>query len=189
MIVQSYFVTENQEAFSEPEEWLEKVKTLGLEGQVSLMGDGEKSPIPFQFVDGEWSRIIRTLCRLSEDITAYGKTPIPMEALGLVWTAQNEGYFDRIMVYYDAQDPDPFIIGQKGDKYSSDEYLIARFGEDKATKDELRERAIEKWIDREKANLQKIQSNVKQVLDDLESSARSFMVGGSHHLPHIYWSP
>jgi hypothetical protein len=125
------------------EEWKAKIEELGLAGQSDLLGDKD-SPIPFLWMNKRLKGVFKMLCPRSDEMSKYKKTPIPIEALGLIGLAVKERYFESISIWYDDVKPDPIAVGETSDK---EFYAIARWGaEDKslaALEDEARKKCEE----------------------------------------------
>ena len=140
-------------------EWKEKIEELGLEGQKKLLSKNTDSrPIPFRYMNTSIRRIFKVLCPVEADIKEYSKTPIPLDVLGVIYLAEKDEYFDKIIIRYNDSAPDPIVIGIKG----HDEYLIARWGEEKMDIDKMRSAAIKKYTEEKRAILQAKLNNVEQ---------------------------
>lgn len=111
---------EMKECIAEPDGWGEKVKELGLDGQVSLVNDGQKSPIPFLRLTKEHKAILKIICPDVDDVKKYDKAPIPMNALAMLGLATQEGYFKKVEVWHSEGNPDPVMVGDG-------EFLLAQW--------------------------------------------------------------
>lgn len=157
--VETYFLTEHEEAFTEPEEWKAKVEELELEGQKSLMEGEAKSPIPFMLIEKDMEAIFSTVCPRTQNIEDYSSQPIPMEALSTVGLAVKENYFERIEVWSNEKDPDPLIVGVAKIDGNMTKFLMARWGREKKTLEDLKKRAMELWIPKA---INKLKSEIKE---------------------------
>ena len=127
------------------EEWKKIIEELRLEGQKKLLeNSGNKSAIPFMFMNTRLTRILECLCPVKVDVNKYDKTPIPLKILGVVKLCEQEGYFDTIQVWYDDVSIDPILVGYKN---KEDKYLLARWGDMLRSFDELYEMAKKRWIE------------------------------------------
>lgn len=95
------------------EEWKALCKDLGLEKQYEL-STGSKSPIPYPFVNTHYKNIIDMLAPDFQEIEEYKKSTIPLEVLREVKLCVNENYFQKTIIHYDENSPDPFVIGITG---------------------------------------------------------------------------
>lgn len=114
--------------------------------------DSDKSPIPYMWLDESTVRAFKILCPSVDKVESY-TLEIPLEVLRQVKLSKVEKYFDWIEVWSNRSNPDPFMIGYV---YSSDEnrkqgytwnaipYLIARWGAEKKSVEELIEMAVSK---------------------------------------------
>lgn len=173
-VVTSYFIDAQAEGLSSPEEWLAKVKDLGLEGQEELLGESN-SPVPFARMTAEMQRIVETICPEKVVIKKFKKEAIPMKVLELVGLSVYEDYFETIEVHFSPTEPDPFVIGITSEKGM---FLIARWGEEEMSFSELRMLAIEKWKRWAKARLEEKTVEVRQQLETLDALAEKQMSGG-----------
>ena len=189
-------------------EWKEKVTDLNLKGQKKLTKSA--SPIPFLYMKKSIENIFDTLCPEKRNIDEYDKTPIPLEVLKLIQMSKNEGYFNRIQIWYDDKSPDPICVGSVGiwreGQYYTDSneklkerefkskeeviaaggkhpyfsweasYLIARWGDEAKSFDQLKEAAIKRYkaekiaeakqeILRAERSIQDIDNNIQRIFD------------------------
>ena len=92
------------------EEWNKLTQELGLENQLKFT-EGSKSPVPFPYINQSMLRIFETLCPEKVDITAYNKTPIPLDILKQFKYCRDEEFFSKYEIWYDDKSPDPLLIG------------------------------------------------------------------------------
>lgn len=172
-MVQTYVIEETKELIfdsSSIEEWKEKVNALQLQGQQTLI-NGDKSPVPFEFMNTVTGRIFETLCPQKSSVKEYNKTPIPLEILGLIQLAVNENHFDSIEIWYDDKSPDPVAIGIRDDKQNrwvKDRYLIGRWGDVLAPLEELKIKAIAIFKKSRRIELTREIAQRKVSLDNLD---------------------
>lgn len=179
MEVQLFIQQDTQELIYDGEkldEWKKQIEELELEGQKDLCS-GEKSPIPFLFMKKPMIRMFEILCPEKVRVNKYDKSPIPMEALGAIALAQREEHFHKIEIWYDDKDPDPIAVGYKDDSYSSDKYLIARWGAEKADMEELKTQATMRFMDQKKTELEEKIQDCKTNLEKIDILARKHMNG------------
>lgn len=115
-VVETYIIEETQELIYDNEkldQWNKRVAELGLTGQTKIQAK-DKSPIPFLHMKQTLISVFAQLCPRKVDITAYDKTPIPVEILDLAALSVNEKYFNKIEIWYDDKTPDPACIGIVG---------------------------------------------------------------------------
>lgn len=164
MNVMSFMEEDQKEIIGNSDEWLKKVKELGLEGQETLC-EPDKSPVPFRLMDAELTAIIDALCPEYENYKKYSGDPFPMQVLGHIAFAEREGHFEEMRVRYHRQKPDPFLIGKRNGKW----YLICQWGPEKLSLDELKERAKAYWREKTKANLEAAIEEAKAQLNSLDA--------------------
>lgn len=181
--VELYIIEETQELIYDNEkldQWNKMVGELGLQGQTKVVKIN-KSPIPFLWMNETLKAVFEELCPRKTKVAEYDKTPIPVEALGMVSLSVKEGYFDKIEVWYNDKNPDPAIIGYKFTKgngaweqeYYAERYLLARWSDVKATLAELTERAKKLFILRTSNELRDTIKRGQRALEDVELTANN----------------
>lgn len=159
-VVETFFVEETLSLVHDAtdlQKWNDLVEFLELAGQKTIV-KGEKSPIPFLWMNSVLINVFETLCPSKVDVNKYNKMPIPLEVLDLIALSTREGYFDLIKIWYDEKTPDPVCVGYRvHDEYKdkvdgwykehySEKYLLGKWSDVKATFKELIERAKLKYI-------------------------------------------
>jgi hypothetical protein len=190
--VETCIIEETQELIYDNEkldQWNKLVGELGLTGQTKIVKP-EKSPIPFLWMNQALVATFTELCPRKVLVAEYDKTPIPVEALGLISLSVKENYFEKIQVWYNEKNPDPAIVGIiKGPDYDPkyptwesgfSYYLLARWSDVKATLAELTERAKKLYILRRKSELEKVIKRYQSDIVEVESEANNkFGFGGN----------
>lgn len=118
--VETFLIEETVELIYDNEQlekWNKMVEDLGLIGQTQIV-QKDKSPIPFMHLKTNIKAVFETLCPRKVDVKDYNVTPIPVEILDLISLSVNEGYFDKLQIWYDEKSPDPVCIGLKGEYMS-----------------------------------------------------------------------
>lgn len=188
--VELYVIEETQELIYDNEkldQWNNLVAELGLKGQTEVVKT-DKSPIPFLWMNSALKAVFEELCPTKKRVEEYSKTPIPVEVLSMVSLSKKEGYFGKIEVWYNEQNPDPALIGYKykGGKgewekeWNADRYLIARWSDMKATLEELTERAKNLFTLRRTNELTDTVKRYQRELEDVNIEANKvFGFGGT----------
>lgn len=188
--VELYVIEETQELIYDNEkldQWNALVSELKLTGQEQVVKK-DKSPIPFLWMNQTIKAVFEELCPAKVKVEEYSKTPIPVEALGMVSLSVKEGYFDKIEVWYNDKNPDPAIIGYKYTKgisqwekdWHAERYLLARWSDVKSTLAELTERAKKLFVLRRTNELKASISQQQRQLEDIEVEGNTrFGFGGT----------
>jgi hypothetical protein len=117
-------------------------------------------------------RVYETLCPAKVDLIKYGKTPIPLEVLGLIQLSQREKYFSKIQIWYDDKSPDPLAVGvipdRNGYTWNDELYLIARWGDVLRPFEELKEMAIKVFTNSKRIEITRSIAQAEQQLKTLE---------------------
>jgi len=189
-VVETYIIEETKDLIYDNEkldQWNSLVAELGLSGQTQVV-KADKSPIPFLWMNRALVKVFEELCPRKTKIEEYSKTPIPVEALSLASLSKKEGYFDKIEVWYNDENPDPAIVGYKYTQGSgewernwyADKYLLARWSDVKATLEELTDRAKKLFTLRRTNELKDSIKRQQRELEDLEiESNKQFGFGGT----------
>ena len=119
------------------------VDELGL--KCNNTKDENKSPIPFTWIDQATVRAFKLLCPNTNSIEEY-PLEIPLEVIRQVSLSKTEKYFDKIEVWSNRTDPDPFAVGwvykndedrKKKHSWMMEPYLIGRWGDEALSIPEL----------------------------------------------------
>lgn len=167
MITEIFIEEETKElTFEEDklEEWKGKIDELGLEGQKKLLDGENERPVPFKYMNEKLIRIFKILCPSTVELENYCKTPIPLEVLGIIYLCKKDKYFDSIKVWYDDVNPDPIVIGERGDE----RYMIARWGDEKLNIDKLFEKAKTRMMNDKKVEIQSKISKLNGMYNEIE---------------------
>jgi hypothetical protein len=167
MAIEVFFIEEMDKVITENEsldKWLDTVKELGLEGQLSLTSEG-KTPIPFRKMTRVEREVYTQLCPEYENVKNYKSDAIPLRVLSLIALAEKENYFGRIDIWYATENTDPIAVGYKlrpdqkpndVSRWNNDGiFLIARWGDELRSFPELQKMAKESYIRDEEERHQK----------------------------------
>lgn len=119
MMVTTYFQEELGDITFEVEamdEWKGLAEKLGLNHQLELV-KGKSSPTQYPFLNTGMLRVLETLCPKKVPLNEFSITPIPLEVMRLAAMAINDNTFERLEVWYNDVDPDPFLIGINSKSY------------------------------------------------------------------------
>ena len=113
-VVQTYLVDETKVLIYDNDaldRWKALCVELGLQGQQTLTQVADKSPNPFLHCKPKLVEAFKVLCPRKDEATKYSAQPIPLEVLDLLALSKREGYFQRLEIWYDDEQPDPLAIG------------------------------------------------------------------------------
>ena len=183
MAEEIYLLEENQGIVFDAEkneEWKKTIEELDLTGQKQLLdGSGNKSPIPFQYMNKGMYNMFEVLCPCKTNAKEYSKGPIPLKVLGVIKLCEDEGYFTKLQIWSDEISPDPILVGMtKDNSWDSEYYLLARWGDMLRSFDELKEMAKKRWIETSKARLEEEITKATSNLQILEQLAIKHLNGG-----------
>src|SRR5262249_37661802 len=150
----------------------ELIQKLDLKGQQTLLNSETVSRFPYRKMTLEESKIYAVLCPNVTRAHEYSDAIIPIRVLQVLAHAQELNFCDRFYIWHpeSADIKDPVLVGVKGPEYGDQErFILARWGEELPSLEELREKAIKKWRDTQKQVLLKIRSEVQQHIDAIDS--------------------
>jgi len=143
------------------EEWKKIVEENNLDGQKFLIED-KKSPIPFLFMNNTIQKACELLCRKKVEISQFKESPIPLEALKAYGLAVHEKYFTKIEIWSNDSEDDPFMVGIIDNEH---QYIMARWGEESLSWDQIIEKAKSQFKTR---RLKSLQAAIGSLEDDVE---------------------
>jgi hypothetical protein len=173
MAVETYLEEELKDLVTDAEktdEWKKKVEELGLTGQQELVGDPEKSPVPFPRMTGEMQNVYKTLCPQYGGVENYRGSTIPLRVLSMLALAKQENYFQTLEIWSNDSSPDPILVGYVGNRYDGLPFIIARWGDELRSFVELKQQAAKILIEDKK-------TEYKHRLASVEHDVTSFLNG------------
>jgi len=176
-----------------------QIEKLGLHGQKYLYGgrysaDGSTTPdtnerVPYMHMNQGTKAIIQTLCPAAVYAHEFKHEVIPPRVLNEIERAKkwfpNE---KQLVIRYAGDKPDPFLIANiepTGFRYDTElpyagnegYFVIARWGEEAASWEELRERAVKLEMIRQKADLERRIRDARHSLEGLEADVHQMFYG------------
>lgn len=146
MQVETYECTEITAA-GVPEDNAEQVslvERLKLKGQQALIsGKGEaRTVIPYRYMTAQETFVYTTLCPRVTSVEDYSLSPIPVRVLQVISHARELDIGQLVVLHpEDPADPDPVLVSADAKEYRKYR-LLARWGEELASFEELGKRAI-----------------------------------------------
>jgi len=120
-------LSENNDA---KELWHQFVKKLGMTGQTEDLLHEDGTPIPYQRLNTRWVKILKVVCPSTSDYQKYSHSTIPLDVLFEIDKALDANCFQRIQIWYNEVENDPFVVGISGKTFQPKHYLIAQWGEE-----------------------------------------------------------
>lgn len=160
-------------------EWEQKVKDLGLTGQLELTANSPKdSASPYTFMNQQMKIVFETICPTKMLVEKYNKTAIPIEVLSHIALCKQEGYFKKMEVWYDDKNPDPVVVGYVTDSYSSSIlHIIARWGDEVVPYEQLVEKAIKRYTEAYKLAVQETRNKCEEYLKTADLKVKQYFAG------------
>jgi hypothetical protein len=161
-------------------EWRNMVDALELEGQ-SNIADANNSIIPFQLMTKEMMNVYKTLCPDKATYMNFSNEPYPLRVLEIIDESVRRAYFPKgIYVWYNRNHVDPILVGAApvpGQQWGEQYYILARWGDELCSYNELKARAVKLFIEQRKFEFIKARHTLDAMLADMEAYAYSFLSG------------
>lgn len=171
------------------QEWFDICTKLGLSQQISHADRSEqKKAPPYMHVDAKTSRIIKTLCPVQVEYTAFKVSTIPLDVLKEISKAVDNGWYRAINICYDDKSPDPFVVGltHSESKWQSDIHLIARWGAELLPFEVLEDKAVARMKQQASVAVKELRAKLDIALEDMDTFCNN-LLGGSN-VPTISFS-
>lgn len=190
MVVETYEQVESNDIeIEDREQCADLCKTLGLEGQQSLMSDETKEICPYRKMTKDEYFVYSKVLTAHSDVKKYSDGPIPLRVLQVIAHATALEFFEEVKVWHaeNADIKDPIAVGVRKDGYDRSYYLLARWGDALAPLAELRRFAVDKYRAECRLALEKIKHSVEGKLSLLaEISDDALAVSGDNFQPSYY---
>lgn len=161
-------------------EWFEICSELGLQKQLSLTdkSDEKKAP-PYMFCDPKTKKIIDILCPREVPYTEYSASTIPLDVVKEIQKCVKHGWYKKIVVCYDDQSPDPFVIGLLPFEYEwrAERHIIARWGAELIPFEQMEEKAVNRLMDQTLEKLNDFKGKVEYALSNPAAYIRKKLAG------------
>ena len=169
------------------EEALALIESLGLEGQKSLVetrevgGEEVQTRFPYRKMTREEQAVFGAVMPHRTRLHSYSDGPIPLRALQVAAHAQSLNFFDHVEVWHpEPGRDDPVLVGCKKNAggWGLDLYLLARWGDELVSMDDLRQKAKAVIVARAKSAIAKARAQLTGLEGGLEEKVESFLLGG-----------
>lgn len=165
------------------EEALTLIESLGLEGQKELIQErsvGSETVVtrnPYRQMTAEEAAIFGAILPRHVGLSTYSDGPIPLRVLQVAAHARE--LFDTIEVWCPAepQQPDPLLIGLKGENWRAQRFLLARWGEVLEPIEVLRDRARDILGARMRLEIAKAKNAIATMEASLEERLNAYLRG------------
>jgi hypothetical protein len=201
MLVETYEVNElladgTLEEMSSPEA-LALIEEMGLKGQRSLLrqlpaGNDDTVMVrcPYRLITAEEAAIFGVLCPERTPLADYASGPIPLRVLQVA--AHARSMFELLIVLHptDAAVKDPVLIGimrvrnrhEWDDEHS---YILARWGDELPSLEELREAACNKLRDIMAAKVTAARAELESLAARMETAVPAYLRGQPITVPYF----
>lgn len=162
------------------EECKELVDKLNLKGQKDFLNIDKKEVIPYRKMTAQEQIVYGALCQERTKLPKYGEGPIPLRVLQVASHVKELDFCDKIMVWHkaNADVKDPILVGLKGNQYSGEQFMLARWGEALKPFKTLMEDAKKVLVTEMKAKLSAIKVEVMQDEASIEAIVENCIAQG-----------
>lgn len=168
------------------EEALALVESLGLEGQKTLAhehqagGETVTTRNPYRRMTKEEQAVFSSIMPTRTKIEKYRDSAIPLRVLQVASHAID--LFDDIEVWHpEAGKDDPVLVGlsKSGQWGATELFLLARWGEELCSLDELRAKAVPMLLARARRNIADAKGALQRFESGIEEKVADFLQGGA----------
>ena len=200
MLVETYEVEESKDEMAllaADSEAMELINKLGLDGQKSLSDADTDTRFPYRKMTREEGLVYGLLCPVKTPIEKYRDGLIPLRVLQVAAYAKETDFLDSITVWHpeNADIKDPVLVGSKKVKtgpgeyqYNTELYLLARWGAELPSFDEMRKLAVKMWVNTSKVKLKAIQMEIENAIRNVESFADNGLIPKMSESPYFSFS-
>lgn len=194
MQVETYEIEELKgecENLAADSEAVELIKKLGLTGQSELVEPNSETRFPYPMLTIEQHNVFKLVCPVETRLEAFKGGIIPLRVLQVAAFCKEMPQIHHLEVWHPANvRDDPILIG-KIREYSSEGFLLARWGEHLKPFDELRKEAARIWASKALVAVRGIAQEMTQAAN-LDLLMEMFEAGCSRadalHMPKLfYW--
>lgn len=161
------------------------IEQLGLKGQKELLterevgGETVTTRNPYRLITAEERAIFMAIMPRRTKLDAYGDGPVPLRVLQVA--AHATELFDLLEVWHPAPgQSDPVLVGINGSAFMPREtFILARWGDELCSLDELRAKAIPVIRARMKAAVAKARAEVATFEAGLDEKIEDFLHGAT----------
>ncbi len=151
------------------------IETLGLPGQEKFYNPDSLESVPYRKMTKMEGLVFQLLCPQVAKIENYKDGIIPLRVLQVYQHAKSLDFFDKgFVIWYpeSADIKDPFLIGHKtGDpSHITEQYILARWGEELWTFDKMKECAEKLYREKLMAKMARIRREVDAYWEQINSS-------------------
>lgn len=174
MLVETYETEEViEQDVQQNEETLELIKSLGLEGQQSLINPEKSVRFPYRKMTKEEGIVYDCLLTKRCKVGEYKEEQIPLRVLQVLAHAQSLEYFDYFQVMYpdNADIKDPVLVGMKKDGYNETRFILARWGEVLMSMSELTKIAMKKYAKEVRAKAVKKEAEILNKVSTIKKAS------------------
>ena len=160
---------------------------LGMKGQIKLIVKNDSGDaiarFPYRLITDEERFVFKVLCPESSSLAEYRNEPVPVEVLREIKRAREAG-IDSFEIWSASSRlvKDPVVVGRKAGapSWSSEQYLIARWGDELLPLEVLLPDAVKKFNDE---RLGKLKSMLIQIQTAI--AAGPVAPAGSPSMPYL----
>lgn len=183
MLIQTYEIEEiaNSEAstMAADAEAIELIQQLGLSGQLKLSNPETATRFPYPRLSASQAAVFETLFPEKASVRDYAQGIIPLRVLQVIAFCKDQPQTKHLEIWHaESVKEDPILIGAP-ESYSSERYLLARWGDALPTFEEMTEKALVKAEAVMRADMGKALSKLKGFLENTKDIARAYLATGS----------
>lgn len=167
-------------------EAIELIEKLGLEGQQKLTVKETATRFPYPRLSASQAAVFGTMFPQKTYASQYSQGIIPLRVLQVISFCRQFPQTAHLNIWHAASvKEDPILVGSPG-PYSSEEYLLARWGDALPTFEELQAKALPLVVARFKVDLAKAKQKLDGFIASAEDLATVYLSDGNRPTWSIY---
>lgn len=188
MQVETYEQNEIKEECTDEKTALLEISTkLGLTGQQGLLAEPVKTTFPYRRMSKVEDRVYGTLLINKTELKNYDEGIVPLRVLQVAAHASEFSQCAYLEVWSNTAVKDPILVGRK-ERYGSENFLLARWGEMLESVNVLKGKAKEMLLPTMKMSLSEIISKAKDIESHPEATIDDYLNGGNSKCEFsVYW--
>lgn len=158
---------------------MELVEKLGLKGQLKLSSPETGTRFPYPRMSAVQKAVFETLFPTKTGLTNYDQGIIPLRVLQVAAHCKDMPQTAHLQVWHaESIKEDPILVGSPT-PYSSEEYLLARWGDALPSFDEMKEKAALKFETLLRLDIAKGKDQFERLSSRVKELARAYVETGS----------
>jgi len=153
------------------------IDSMDLKGQKNFIQDTKDKEgvqvVPYRKMTSDEEFVYKQLCPEFCDFEEYSESIMPVRVLQIAAHCYETKFFDEGLVVWhrtNADIKDPVLVGQRKKGYKTEQFILARWGEELEEFSILKDKAISVWREATKSLLRKAEQQIKSSLAMIDTA-------------------